>query len=229
MAVRLRRWLAIIGIVVVVAVVGLSGYVAMTWDRVYDPPMPEVRTSTDPAVLARGEYLVYGPAHCVECHGALDDSLQKLAEGQKVPLAGGLALAMGPLGTIYAANLTPDQETGIGRYSDGQIARMMRWSVKANGRSSVEPLMPFGDMSDDDLRGDHFVSSSSAAGEKADARQRVDSDGQGREGHLVGVQAQKCGASPGRSSCADGDERAWRVPGALRLQLRGMSHPARTR
>jgi mono/diheme cytochrome c family protein len=151
MAVRIRRWLAIIGIVVLVVLFGASAYVAMSWDRVYDAPLPEVHVSTDPAVLARGEYLVYGPAHCVECHGASYDALDKLAGGEKVPLSGGLRLAMGPIGAVYSRNLTPDPETGIGRYSDAQIARMMRWAVRPDGQSTVEPLMPFGDMSEDDL------------------------------------------------------------------------------
>lgn len=130
---------------------GLAVHVAWTWDRVYDAPLPEVRISTDPAVLARGEYLVYGPAHCIECHGASWDALQKLGEGVQVPLSGGLRLAMGPLGAVYSRNLTPDPETGIGRYSDAQIARMMRWAVRPDGRATVEPMMPYGNMSEDDL------------------------------------------------------------------------------
>lgn len=149
---RILKWLRIPAIVLVLLIVAFSAYVAATWDRVYDEvPLPnDIHASTDPAVLARGEYLVYGPAHCIECHAG-PDALLKLADGVKQPLSGGLRFAVGPLGAVYAANLTPDKETGIGRYSDGQIARMMRWSVRPNGRASIEPLMPFGNMSQDDL------------------------------------------------------------------------------
>src|SRR5262249_59599356 len=98
------------------------------WDRVYDGPMPDVKISTDPAVLARGEYLAYGPAHCIECHGGSPDALLKLGDGQKVPLSGGLRLAIGPLGAVYAKNITPDRETGIGRYSNGPLPRLMRYA-----------------------------------------------------------------------------------------------------
>lgn len=149
-----RRLLWVLGILLTVVALALAGfgvYVARTWDRVYDAPLPEVRIRTDPAVLARGEYLVYGPAHCVQCHGASFDALQRLAEGVQVPLSGGLKLPMGPLGAVYSRNLTPDPETGIGRYSDAQIARMMRWAVRPDGRATVEPMMPFGNMSEDDL------------------------------------------------------------------------------
>ena len=150
--VRRLVWAAgILATVVVLALAGLAAYVARTWDRTYDAPLPEVRISSDPTVLARGEYLVYGPAHCVECHSGSYDALQKLGEGAQVPLSGGHRFALGPLGAVYSKNLTPDTETGIGRYSDAQIARMMRWSVRPDGRASLDPMMPFGDMGEDDL------------------------------------------------------------------------------
>ena len=150
--VRRLVWAAkILAAIVVLALAGVAAYVARTWDRTYDAPLPELRISSDPAVLARGEYLVYGPAHCVECHSGSFDALEKLSQGVLVPLSGGLKLALGPLGAVYSRNLTPDPETGIGRYSDAQIARMMRWAVRPDGRSTVNPMMPFGDMGEDDL------------------------------------------------------------------------------
>jgi mono/diheme cytochrome c family protein len=137
--------------VVLVAAMALTMYVWRTWDKVYDFPMPHVRASADPAVVARGEYLVYGPAHCVECHTGSFADLLKVGEGQKVTLKGGTRFAAPLLGAIYSMNLTPDRETGIGRYSDGEIARMMRFSVRPDGRASIQPLMPFHNMSDEDM------------------------------------------------------------------------------
>jgi hypothetical protein len=61
-------WSALHPIVVVVLAVGLSVYVAMYWDRTWDVPEPDLHASTDPAVIVRGEYIVYGPAHCIVCH-----------------------------------------------------------------------------------------------------------------------------------------------------------------
>jgi mono/diheme cytochrome c family protein len=148
---KLFSILKIAGGAVCVAAVVLAIYVWRTWDKVYDLPVAEVHASNDPAVLARGEYLVYGPAHCVECHTGSFADLLDVAEGKKVALKGGTRFAAPPLGAIYSKNLTPDPETGIGRYSDGQIARMMRWSVRPDGRASVQPLMPFHNMSDEDM------------------------------------------------------------------------------
>jgi mono/diheme cytochrome c family protein len=130
----------------------LTVYVWRTWDRSYDEyPVPNVRASSDPAIIARGEYLVFGPSHCVECHASSFEEFQKVAAGERVPLQGGTKFEAPPLGAIYSRNLTPDPETGIGRYSDGQIARMMRYNVRPNGRASVGPMMPFHNMSDEDM------------------------------------------------------------------------------
>jgi mono/diheme cytochrome c family protein len=54
-----------------------------------------------------------------------------------------------PFGDIYSANLTPDVETGIGRRSDAELARVLRFGVRADGRAAF-PLMEF-QLSDDDL------------------------------------------------------------------------------
>jgi len=142
------KYLAFILLIVVTAA---TVYVWRTWDRVYDIALPDIHASSDLAVIQRGEYLVFGPAHCAECHSSSYAEFQTLAEGKKPVLMGGVEFAAPPLGKIYSKNLTPDPETGIGRYSDGQLARMMRWSVRPNGRASVRMLMPFHNMSDDDV------------------------------------------------------------------------------
>ena len=144
--------LAVLALVLVAGAIVLAVYVSRTWDRVWDVPLPDLHASADPAVIARGEYLVYGPAHCVACHaGSESGAAAAVGRGERVPLIGGQEFAAPPLGAIYSRNLTPDPETGIGRYSDGQIARLLRWSVLPDGRSTLQSLMTFGGMSDDDL------------------------------------------------------------------------------
>ena len=146
---RILKW---IGVTVLAAAVVLAAYVYRTWDREWDSPLPDLHASSDPAVIARGEYLVYGPAHCAECHMTSAEVFEKYVEtGVRQPLSGGYPLPAPPLGVVYSANLTPDPETGIGRYSDGQIARMLRYAVKPNNLASIRPLMPYGDMSDEDI------------------------------------------------------------------------------
>lgn len=128
-------------------------FVWQNWDRSFDDvPTPDLHASTDPQTIARGEYLVRGPAHCVECHVANFQAFQQSFEdAAHVPLSGGYQFPLGPLGTLYSKNLTPDPETGIGRYSDPQVARMLRHGVRPNGQASIPQIMPFGDMSDEDI------------------------------------------------------------------------------
>ncbi len=146
------RTLAVLSGILLVAVAVLAIYVAQTWNRVWEAPLPEVRASADPEVIKRGEYLVFGPAHCVECHASSSEEFEHYVNtGERPALKGGFAFPAPPLGTIYSRNITPDLETGIGRYSDAQVARMLRYAVRPDGKASVRPLMQFADMSDEDL------------------------------------------------------------------------------
>ena len=66
---RIAKW---VGGVLLVAVAGLALYVSVSWNRSWTVPMPEVKASSDPAVIARGEYLATGPSSmegsiCANC------------------------------------------------------------------------------------------------------------------------------------------------------------------
>ena len=114
--------------------------------RTYQAEYPAIAASRDPAVIARGRYLAYGPAHCSECHGAV---AQVPGAGGPVPLSGGHEMKL-PIGIFRPANITSDVETGIGGLSDGQIARSLRHGVRRDGKAML-PFMPFGNLSDEDL------------------------------------------------------------------------------
>jgi mono/diheme cytochrome c family protein len=47
-------------------------------------------------------------------------------------------------------NITPDSATGIGKLTDGQIARMIRYGVRHDGRAAL-PFMEFNNMNDSDI------------------------------------------------------------------------------
>ena len=143
--------LRVVGGVALIAV-GLLGWVLLTWDRVHDDvPIPPLQVSTDPDVIERGRYLVRGPAHCSICHVGSLAEVMRSDVGEELPLRGGLEFPIGPIAVFHTANLTPDSETGIGRYTDGQLFRMLRHNVKTDGRASLAPLMPFANMADEDL------------------------------------------------------------------------------
>jgi mono/diheme cytochrome c family protein len=98
---------------------------------------PELRAAS---AVARGEYLTRA-ADCAVCHTAKNG----------VPFAGGLAFVL-PFGTLYSTNITPDSETGIGKYSDSDFLGAVHKGF-GRGHTPLYPAMPYASytyMSDDD-------------------------------------------------------------------------------
>lgn len=108
-------------------------------DHVYAiPPLP-IHAVHDPAVIARGKHLVESQGGCLECHGR--------------DLGGKPGEDLGPLGEVPAPNLTSGRGGVAGRYTDGELARLLRHGVRASGRSLR--FMPAQDISwwpDDDVQ-----------------------------------------------------------------------------
>jgi mono/diheme cytochrome c family protein len=101
------------------------------------------------AVLERGKYLMEGVVACGNCHMARGDKGQPLPEKG---LSGGMLFDEPPF-KAYASNITPDPETGIGKWTDAQLARAIREGVRPD-KSIIGPPMPvefYRQMSDADL------------------------------------------------------------------------------
>lgn len=145
----IRKILKWTGIVILFIIAGATVTTMARQHLTYDAPFPEIKASTDSVVIARGRHLVLGPGHCADCHSPVRNVDSMLALGKDPALSGGFQFDL-PFGRFYTANLTPDTETGIGRYTDGEIARVLRYSIKKNGEA-VLPFMPFQNMSDEDL------------------------------------------------------------------------------
>lgn len=147
----MKRFLKILkwtGIVILLLISIATVVVASRQNLKYDAPYPDIIASKDSVVIARGKHLVYGPAHCIICHGpANSESL--LLKGENIPLTGAHAFDL-PVGTVYSKNITPDEETGIGKYTDGEIARALRYGVHPDGKA-VFDFMPFHNLSNADL------------------------------------------------------------------------------
>jgi hypothetical protein len=120
---------------------------------------PRYRAVTDrqfdvtPERIERGKYLVNAVASCFYCHSELDNTAPIV-----VPKAGREGAGHHPgtdpaIGDIYIPNITPDKETGIGGWTDDEIARAIREGVDRNGRT-LFPIMPYDNfkaMSDEDI------------------------------------------------------------------------------
>jgi mono/diheme cytochrome c family protein len=89
-------------------------------------------TGADPDLLERGRYLVHAGG-CITCHTA--------DEPGAVPLAGGRAIAS-PYGTFWSPNITPDPETGIGRFTVADVVRALKSGVSPDGQPYY-PAFPY--------------------------------------------------------------------------------------
>jgi mono/diheme cytochrome c family protein len=110
---------------------------------------PTVGSAADAALMARGKYLMEGPVACGNCHFARNE------KGEPLPargLSGGLPFDE-PMFKAYAANITPDPDTGIGRWTDAQLVKALREGVRPDN-SVIGPPMPiayYRHLSDRDL------------------------------------------------------------------------------
>lgn len=99
---------------------------------------PSAPTEADK--IKRGEYLVSVGA-CGDCH--TPGALLGKPEMDKVFSGGSVGFQVPELGVHFPPNLTPDKETGLGNWSDEDIAKALRTGVRTDGRQ-LSPVMPYG-------------------------------------------------------------------------------------
>jgi mono/diheme cytochrome c family protein len=122
-----------------------KGFLAAAWLLAAALPA----AAQDKALLARGTYLMDSIVACGNCHGQRD-------KGKPLPdkgLSGGMVFDEKPF-KAYASNITPDAETGIGKWTDEQLGRAIREGIRPDG-SVIGPPMPihfYRGISDDDLK-----------------------------------------------------------------------------
>ena len=121
----MRGW-KILVLVAALLVGGAAAFAALAW-------RPEIAPvggpqKFDPALVKRGGELA-AVGNCIACH---------TVPGNKA-FAGGLALAT-PFGTIYSTNITPDAETGIGKWPEAAFQRAMREGIDRERGASLSRL-----------------------------------------------------------------------------------------
>jgi mono/diheme cytochrome c family protein len=120
---------ALLAFVVVIAV-GVVAFMAYAWRTEIAPITQEPAPQFPKALMQSGADLA-AIGNCAICH---------TREGG-VALAGGRALET-PFGRIYTTNITPDPETGIGRWSEAAFQRAMHEGVDREGRH-LYPAFPY--------------------------------------------------------------------------------------
>jgi mono/diheme cytochrome c family protein len=105
-------------------------------------PIPSYETgiiAPDPLdKAARGAYLVNSLMACTDCHTPVDPAT---GAPQMEKYLAGRQPYEGPWGIVYGGNITPDNETGIGTWTEEEIARAITTGVSKDGRRLI--LMPW--------------------------------------------------------------------------------------
>jgi mono/diheme cytochrome c family protein len=120
-----RVILTALAVLVVLAV----GFYVYAFHSAIDP-LPTPPTNFEAQQVKRGEMLA-AIGNCSTCHTVPGG--KTFAGGREIPT---------PFGAIYATNITPDPETGIGRWSEAAFQRAMRQGVDRQG-NHLYPAFPY--------------------------------------------------------------------------------------
>lgn len=93
----------------------------------------------DPRV-ERGRYLAETVASCMHCHSNRDFTRFAGPIDEKTKGMGGVSYPR--FGTLFSSNITPDSATGIGSWTDDEIARAISMGIAKNG-DTLYPIMPY--------------------------------------------------------------------------------------
>ncbi len=127
MRAMVKRGLWAVAVLFAVAAPGRGALVYVT-ER--EDLVPSVAPDNPVAQAARGRYLALA-GDCVSCHTARGGA----------PYAGGRAVET-PFGSIYAPNLTPDGQTGLGDWSADDFWRALHHGKAKDGRL-LYPAFPY--------------------------------------------------------------------------------------
>jgi cytochrome c553 len=146
-------WKKILGYgVLTVLVIAGAGFSWLYLRKPASAAASDIKVAMTPERIERGAYL-WKLGACDDCHSQHDLSAGEFrlvvsgrGRGQEFP--------SGKFGRVVASNLTPDPETGLGKWTDGEKIRAIREGISRDGRA-LFPIMPYKNfryMSDDDVQ-----------------------------------------------------------------------------
>jgi mono/diheme cytochrome c family protein len=148
----LKKILVVLAVLVLAVVAGVPAYFYGVYPKMR--PAPAMHAPNTPDAIERGRYLAEAMTGCIACHSPIDESKPGDFPQPGLEYAGRVFPPdSGFPGKIVAPNITPDPETGIGGWTDGEVARAIREGVSRDGRP-LFPLMNYPSyraLSDDDV------------------------------------------------------------------------------
>src|SRR6202521_2023922 len=149
---KILLFVGIVGAVLLIATISLT----IGWRPFIGPrarPLTSRHFDSTPQRLERGRYLFTSQTGCSGCHSLHDWSAHDAPILPGGEGAGQVMWFKGLPGRIVAPNITPDPDTGAGKWTDDQLARAIREGIGHDGRA-LFPMMPyenFRSLPDEDL------------------------------------------------------------------------------
>ena len=102
--------------------------------------------------VAYGRYLAVGKVGCFDCHSASFETNNIMEPEKSVGFfGGGNGMPDMDGNIIYTRNLTPDEETGIGKWTEEQFIKAVKYGQRPNGELTRYPMVPHGQLSDEEV------------------------------------------------------------------------------
>ena len=103
--------------------------------------------------LAWGKYLTLYQLECYACHSKSFETMNMLEPEKSEGFFGGGNIMTALDGSkITSLNITPDEDTGIGKWSEEQFINAVRNGIVPKGPSLRQPMMPFVYLTDEELK-----------------------------------------------------------------------------
>ncbi len=137
----MKKFLKISGIILgsfILILLFAATYFNFAPKKVYEVNAPDLKVSVDSAAVADGKRTAQ--MVCFQCH---------MNNGK---LTGGIMESEdSPFGLIHTPNITQDEAFGIGGYTDGELAFLLRTGIKRNGHYAPPWMPKFPHLSDEEL------------------------------------------------------------------------------
>lgn len=120
------------------------------------PPVPASPISLPDTndLVALGRYVANGMADCYGCHSADFKTMDILNPEMTAGFYGGGNPVINMEGEVVpSANLTMDEETGIGKWTTAEFIQAVRWGKKQNGDPLSYPMFPHPNLTDREVEG----------------------------------------------------------------------------
>ena len=137
---KIVRWVLVgLGVVATVLLVGFL-YVEIRGIPKYPTERVELKIEVTPERVARGKK--WAGMLCAECH--MDPVTRRLTGRHMTD-------APPEFGPIYSKNITQHPEKGIGKWTDGELAYLIRTGLRKDGQYVPPPMPKLGALADEDL------------------------------------------------------------------------------